>query len=62
MTTLSLCIGMFLALCGTYREFDFPDRESCERERAALIAKVGDGYAICAPKKELKKKTVMTSL
>lgn len=50
MWTLTLCVGMFLAICGQTREVDFPDREACERERAYQVKHVGDGYAICAPK------------
>jgi hypothetical protein len=49
MWTLTLCIGMFMAICGQVREVTFPDRESCERERAAQVRYVGDGYAVCAP-------------
>jgi hypothetical protein len=48
--TLTLCIGMFLGTCGSVRTFDFPDRDSCERERAAQLKAVGGGYAVCAPK------------
>jgi hypothetical protein len=50
MWTLTLCIGMFMAICGSVRTFDFPDRESCERERAAQLKIVAGGYAVCAPK------------
>lgn len=53
--TLSLCIGMFLAICGSERSFDFPDRESCERERVQQLKIVGGGWAICAPKVAPKK-------
>lgn len=53
--TLTLCIGMFLSVCGSVRTFDFPDRDSCERERAAQLRVVGGGYAICAPKNQPKK-------
>lgn len=52
MTTLTLCIGMFLATCGSLRTFDFPDYESCDKERAKQIQMVGKGYAVCAPKKK----------
>jgi hypothetical protein len=54
MTTLILCIGLFLGACGTTRHIDFPDRESCEHERAAMVLKIGSGYAICVPKKTRK--------
>jgi hypothetical protein len=50
MTTLTLCIGMFLYACGSVRTFDFPDYASCDRERAAQVAHIKDGYAVCAPK------------
>ena len=40
--TLTICYGMFLAICGQIRHFDFPDRESCEHERAAQLKRVGD--------------------
>lgn len=55
--TLTLCIGMWLATCGSVRTFDFPDRDSCERERAAQIKTVGSGYAICAPKQPAARST-----
>lgn len=49
--TLTLCLGMFLGICGSAREFDFPDAASCESARSKVSQKaVGDGYAVCAPK------------
>jgi hypothetical protein len=50
MWTLTLCIGMWLGTCGARHTFDFPDRDSCERERAQQLKTVGAGYALCAPK------------
>lgn len=47
--TLTLCLGMFFGICGQIREFDFQSVAACERERATQLAKVGDGYAVCAP-------------
>jgi hypothetical protein len=56
MTTLTLCLGMFLAICGQVREFDYQTAEACEQARKAMPASViGRGYAICAPKKESAK-------
>jgi hypothetical protein len=49
MWTLTLCVGMFMGICGQLREASFPDRESCERERAYQAQRVGTGYAVCAP-------------
>lgn len=50
MYTLTLCLGMFLAICGQIRNFEYPTLQECERARDAVPAKViGDGYAICAP-------------
>jgi hypothetical protein len=51
MTTLILCLGMWLGICGQIRHYDFPTVEACERERAAQIKSVGSGYAVCVPKK-----------
>lgn len=48
--TLTLCIGLFLGLCGQTREVDFPSYEACDRERQQQLPRVGKGYAICAPK------------
>lgn len=50
MTTLTLCIGMFLYGCGQTRTYDFPDYASCDRERQAQLKYVQGGYAVCAPK------------
>lgn len=49
MWTLTLCVGIYLGLCGQLREVNFPDRESCERERTQQIQAVRGGYAVCAP-------------
>lgn len=55
MYTLTICIGMFLAICGQVREYDYPSQIACEQARTAFSPKVlGDGYAICHPKKEPK--------
>lgn len=51
MTTLTLCIGMFLSICGSVRTFDFPDMASCNAERQVQLKAVGNGYAACALKK-----------
>lgn len=51
--TLTLCIGMFLSLCGQYRTYEYPNLNECERARASIPAKtIGDGYAVCAPTKQ----------
>ncbi len=51
--TLSLCLGMFLGTCGAFRTFDYPTAAECEAARKNVSVKsIGDGYAICAPKKE----------
>lgn len=53
MYTLTLCIGMFLSLCGQFRTYEYPSLEECERARASIPSKtIGDGYAICAPTKQ----------
>jgi hypothetical protein len=51
MWTLTLCVGMFMTICGRVREAEFPDRESCERERTYQAPRVGSGYATCTPSK-----------
>jgi hypothetical protein len=49
--TLTLCIGMFLGLCGSVRTYDYPSLQECEKAKAGVPEKaIGDGYAICAPK------------
>jgi hypothetical protein len=53
--TLTLCIGMFMSICGQLREADFPSYEVCDRERQAQVKRgIGSGYAVCAPKGALK--------
>lgn len=49
--TLTLCLGMWLSLCGQIRTFDYLTADECEKARAAVSAQaIGKGYAICAPK------------
>ena len=51
--TLTLCLGMWLSLCGQIRTIDYPSAEACEKARLTVPQKaIGDGYAICAPKTE----------
>lgn len=52
MTTLTLCIGMFLGGCVQIRTFDFPDYATCDKERQVQLKHVGNGYAVCALKKD----------
>ena len=48
--TLTLCLGMFMSLCGSIKTFDYPTLAECEKARDAVSKKaIGDGYAICAP-------------
>lgn len=48
--TLTLCLGLFLGLCGSQQTYIYPTKEECEVSRAQISAKtVGDGFAICAP-------------
>ena len=54
--TLTICLGMFLSLCGNIKTFDYPTQAECEKARDALSKKaIGDGYAICAPKQKEQK-------
>lgn len=49
--TLTLCLGMFLGLCGQIREFDYPTAADCEAARSKVSEKtLGKGYAVCALK------------
>lgn len=49
--TLTLCLGMFLGICGQTRTYDYPTRAECEAAKASIPQKsIGGGYAICAPK------------
>lgn len=48
--TLTICFGVFMAICGQQRKIDFPDWHSCDRERQAQVRHVGNGWAICHPK------------
>lgn len=50
MYTLTLCIGIFLGVCGQAREFDYQDEAACQRARVQQLQMVGGGYAVCAPK------------
>jgi hypothetical protein len=54
--TLTLCIGMFMSICGQVRTAEFPDYESCNRERREQVARVGTGYATCTPNGTLRGK------
>lgn len=46
--TLTLCFGTWMSICGMTAVQDFPDRDSCERERVRLER--AGGYAMCAPR------------
>ena len=49
--TLTLCLGMFLGICGGFKTFDYPTQADCEKARETVSKKaIGDGYAICVPK------------
>lgn len=49
--TLTLCLGMFLSLCGQVRTYDYPTFAECEAARLAVSKNaIGDGYTICALK------------
>jgi len=50
--TLSLCLGMFLGLCGEAREFDYPTYEACAKERDVQLAIKNNNIkrATCSPK------------
>ena len=53
--TLTLCIGIWLGLCGQYRTFDYSTLQECEKARDVFAAQpTGKSYAICAPKKKEK--------
>jgi hypothetical protein len=54
MITLHVCFGMFLAICGSVRDYDYANMDECMKARQQIISQVGDGYAICMPK-ELNK-------
>jgi hypothetical protein len=55
--TLTLCLGMWLSLCGQIREYEYQSAAECEKARSAVSPKaIGDGYAICAPTKPKEKK------
>lgn len=56
--TLTLCLGMFLKICGSYKEYEYPTKQECLEARTQVSIKtIGDGYAVCAPTKkdEVKK-------
>ena len=50
MITLHVCFGMFLAICGSVRDYDYPNMDECLKGRLQILSQVGDGYAICIPK------------
>lgn len=50
MWTLTLCLGMFLGMCGSINKHDFKTKEECQEARNHAEKGVGGGYAICAPK------------
>ena len=54
MITLHVCFGMFFAICGSVRDYDYANMDDCIKARQQIISQVGDGYAICMPK-ELNK-------
>lgn len=50
--TLVLCWGMFLSICGSVREYEFPSAEACDRERVVqMAAPTKPYYAVCRPGK-----------
>ena len=55
--TMTVCFGVFLSICGQVRQYDYPNLAECEKAKSSLSAKaIGDGYAICHPKHQLKEK------
>lgn len=50
--TLKMCIGMFLGMCGSISNVDFPSKQECleAREQVVNSQALGKGYAICIPK------------
>lgn len=53
--TLTLCLGMWLGICGNIKTFEFPSADECEKARKHVSAEsIGKGYAICAPKAEVR--------
>lgn len=60
--TLTLCLGMFLGICGSGRSFEYPTHAECEQARLAVPARsIGSGYAICAPTERKVKHPAKTS-
>jgi len=51
--TLTICVGIFLGICGQVRQADYPRYEACAKERD-IIAKQNITYAICTPRDSLK--------
>lgn len=53
--TLTICLGMWLSICGNVVTIDYPSKSECEEARRTVPEKsIGNGYAICAPKGSLK--------
>ena len=51
--TLTLCLGLFLGICGQARQMEYTSLAECETAKIGISQKaLGDGYALCAPKKK----------
>jgi len=49
---LSVCFGMTLGICNQHREFEYQTQEDCYKARTSILSQIGDGHAVCSPKKE----------
>ena len=49
--TLTLCIGIFLGVCGSRQVYDYSSQEDCYRAQKEAQARPNIAFAVCAPKK-----------
>jgi len=49
---LSVCFGMSFALCHQQRVYEYKTQEDCYKARESILSKIGNGYAVCATRKE----------
>ena len=48
---LTACFGMTMSLCHQHMTFEYATQADCYKARESVLAQVGKGWAVCAPKK-----------
>jgi len=48
--TLTLCIGVFLGICGSRQHYDYPTEAACLTALKIAEARPAVAFGVCAPK------------